>query len=166
MEEMWEDIPGYEGHYQVSNSGKVFSLKMEIELKPNIIRSGYKMVRLSKHGWARDYLVHRLVAMCFVNNPKNNRVVNHLDGNKTNNYFLNLEWCTDSENQLHAIRTGLRVPKSREEHPQHKLSEAQILEIRKRHKMGLTYKQLACEYNVHYATIGRIVTHKIWKEKT
>jgi hypothetical protein len=165
MEEMWEWVKNYEGHYQVSNSGKVYSVKSDLELIPNIIRSGYKMVRLSKNGWARDYLVHRLVAEAFCNNEENKNVVNHKDGNKTNNYFLNLEWCTNSENQLHAIQMGLRVPKKGNEHPMRKLTQAEAEEIRKRYKMGLNYKQLANEYGVHFSTIGRIINSKLWSNK-
>jgi hypothetical protein len=165
MEEMWEDIPGYKGHYQVSNSGKVYSLKSDLELKPNIIRSGYKMVRLSKNGWSRDYLVHRLVAMVFVNNPNEKPVVNHKDGNKINNYFLNLEWCTDSENQIHAIKTGLKNSKKGENHPMRKLTYSETLDIKKRHRLGLTYKQLAQEYKVHWSTIGRIINNQLWRKQ-
>lgn len=164
MEEMWEDVVGYEGHYQVSNSGKVFSLKSGIELKPNVVRSGYKMVRLNKNGWARDYLVHRLVADAFCNNPENKPIVNHIDGIKTNNYFLNLEWVTNSENQLHAHRLGLRSVKKRTHHPMAKLSEQNIKDIRLKYAVGFTYKQIASEYNIHFSTVGRIIQQKLWKE--
>lgn len=165
MEEMWDWVNGYEGHYQVSCAGKVYSVKSDMYLKPNLIRSGYYMVRLSKNGWSRDYLVHRLVADVYCNNNYNKPIVNHIDGVKTNNYFLNLEWCTESENQLHAIRTGLKIPNRGESHPMKKLTYEKTQEIKKRYELGLTYKQLANEYGVHFSTIGRIINAQLWRKK-
>lgn len=162
MEEMWEDIKDYP-NYQISSSGKVWSKNHNRLLNPSILRSGYKAIRLSTNGWQRDYLVHRLVAEAFVPNDFNKPVVNHKDGVKTNNYWLNLEYVTDSENQLHAIRTGLKLVKSKEDHPMSKLLQSEVDKIRELSYNGVTYKQIASEFGVHYSTIGRIINKETWK---
>lgn len=115
--ETWKDIPLYEGKYQVSNLGNVKSLqlcngntttKREKILKNIIYGNGYYYVCLSKNGKVKKYKVNRLVAQAFVPNPKNKPFVNHIDGDKLNNYYKNLEWCTQSENMKHASMLGLR----------------------------------------------------------
>ncbi len=117
MEEIWKDIEGYEGKYQVSNLGGVRSLDRKIGnyfrkgkvLKPRACRNGYLLVNLyNKYSIREAKLVHRLVANAFILNQKNKLEVNHIDGNKHNNTIENLEWCTSSENKKHAIRTGLK----------------------------------------------------------
>lgn len=122
MNEIWKEIDGYDGLYAVSNTGKVKSLKWnhsntEKELS-QYEQGGYKLVGIRRNGIHHNYLVHRLVAKAFVENPRNLNVVNHIDGNKSNNNYTNLEWVTCSENTRHAIRMGLRpaictVPRKR-----------------------------------------------------
>ena len=123
--EQWKDIPGYEGWYQVSNLGRIRSVPRILPhktkggaisnqhwsgkiLRPTIIGSGYEMVVLTKHRTPTYPTVHRLVATVFVPNPENKPVVNHIDGNKSNNVATNLEWVTSSENNYHAYATGLK----------------------------------------------------------
>ena len=103
--EIWEDIEGYEGIYQVSSLGKVKSLnfnhtKKEKILKPFFNRDGYLSVNLYKEGKRKQYLVHRLVAKVFIPNPENKLEVNHKDEDKTNNKVENLEWVTSKENRI------------------------------------------------------------------
>lgn len=120
MEEMWKDIEGYEGFYQVSNLGNVRSLDRYVKnrmsnknikrgkiLKSCINKHGYLAVHLIKETKGQTKTVHRLVANAFIPNPENKPEVNHIDGNKQNNILENLEWVTSSENTLHAIKTGL-----------------------------------------------------------
>ncbi len=99
--EIWKDIKGYEGFYQVSNLGRVRSLPRPQTkggiLKPNI-RNGYEAVILCVEGNIRNISVHRLVAKAFIENPKGYKIVNHIDENKLNNNASNLEWCTQSQN--------------------------------------------------------------------
>lgn len=93
MQEIWKDIDGYEGDYQISNIGNVKSLKNNIILVPSITVYGYKRVCLSKNGIKKNMVIHRLVATAFVENPNKYKIVNHKDENKLNNNADNLEWC-------------------------------------------------------------------------
>lgn len=119
--EIWKDIDGYEGIYQVSSLGRVRSLDRTLLDKNNVeykvkgkIRKiscngkGYQQIQLSKEGRLEMFLVHRLVAESFINNPDGLPIVNHIDGSKTNNNVNNLEWVSNSENINHAISIGLR----------------------------------------------------------
>lgn len=114
MQEIWKDIPNYEGYYQVSNLGRVRSNHNTRYHKPkilkNIPRSGYVSVILCKNKSQKNVFVHRLVAECFIPNPENKPCVNHIDGNKANPCVTNLEWCTQKENISHAIKSGLFNP--------------------------------------------------------
>ena len=122
-EEIWKDIKGYEGYYQISNTGKVRSMARIIEAKNGVMRrifprilapdktqEGYHFVSLCRGNGHKNYRISRLVAIHFIPNPDNKPEVNHIDGNKDNNNIENLEWATPSENKLHAIYTGLRRP--------------------------------------------------------
>lgn len=105
MREIWKDVKDYEKLYWVSNLGNVKSKKKK--LKPILNKRGYYKVELSKNGKQKRYFIHRLVAINFIDNPYNKEQVNHKDGCKTNNCVDNLEWCTNLENQRHAIKNGL-----------------------------------------------------------
>ena len=97
--EIWKSIPGYEGLYEVSNTGKVRSLfRYKKELKPSPITNGYLTVELWKNKHRKRIGIHRLVAMCFCKNPENKPYVNHLDETRDNNRADNLEWVTHIEN--------------------------------------------------------------------
>ena len=114
MKEVWKDIKGYEGFYQISNFGNVRSLKKwsgiykvyvdrEKILKTTKFSNGYCFVSLK----SKKYTVHRLVAEAFLENPNNYPIINHKDGNKQNNKIDNLEWCTYKHNIKEAQRIGL-----------------------------------------------------------
>jgi hypothetical protein len=106
MNEEWKPIENYEDLYWVSNFGNVKSKRKDKKLSINL--DGYYVVNLCKNGKIKTFTVHRLVAQAFVPNPKNKPFVNHIDGDKLNNYYKNLEWCTQSENMKHASMLGLR----------------------------------------------------------
>lgn len=121
MEEIWKDVPGYEGLYQVSNMGRVKSLERTREMNlpdhttapvNERIRKfgkslGYQNVTLSKDGINKHFRVHKLVAMTFIPNPRLCTQINHKNGDKHDNRVENLEWCTPKENICHARETGL-----------------------------------------------------------
>ena len=116
--EVWKDIKDYEGLYQVSNMGRIKSLKRyeksgsKIRLRNEKILKqkntmGYNYVILSKFNKLKTYRIHRLVAETFISNPQQLPQVNHIDGNKLNNKAKNLEWCTASYNIKEAYRLNL-----------------------------------------------------------
>lgn len=124
--EVWKPLTGYEGTYEISTAGRVKSLERDVIIfndkvrhqKERILKfdkvwSGYLMVTLLKNGTRFKVCAHILVGQHFIDNPENKPEINHKDGDKTNNWDWNLEWSTKSENQLHAIRTGLRPMKTR-----------------------------------------------------
>ena len=112
MEEIWKDIEGYEGLYQISNLGRVWSVRKEIYRKPTIV-SGYYGVSLTKDGQFDIFTIHRLVAKAFIPNPLNLPQVNHKDENKLNNRVDNLEWCTAKYNSNYGSRNSKIGDKSR-----------------------------------------------------
>jgi len=106
LKEKGFDIKPFHQYY-VSSCGKVFGCKGN-EMKQTVTNRGYKRITLSIDGKEERWCVHRLVALLFVPNPEQKPQVNHIDGNKENNDVSNLEWCTASENNKHAFRTGLK----------------------------------------------------------
>lgn len=105
MEEIWKDIEGYEGLYQVSDKGRVYGIKRNNILKPGVVW-GYEQVVLCKNGVCKQMKVHRLVASAFCNKRENADQVNHINENKRDNRAENLEWCTNLENIRHG--TGIK----------------------------------------------------------
>lgn len=98
MLEEWKDIPGYEGLYQVSNLGRIYSFKTGEYLKLGINSHGYTRVSLLKNYKTRQHNVHRLVALAFIPNPDNKPNVDHINGDKADNKVENLRWVTQKEN--------------------------------------------------------------------
>ena len=174
VREIWKDVQGYEGQYQVSNLGRVKSIKRKLAngrtVTEKILNSsskkktqdGYLMVALA----GKTFRVNRLVATAFVPNSDNKPVVNHIDGDKENNKADNLEWATISENMLHAYRCGFKTAMIGEENPNAKLTKGQVKAIRNEY---VPYSQqygsnaLAKKYNVSNVTITNIVNYKTYK---
>lgn len=118
--ERWKDIDGFGNKYAISDKGRVLSKARVVSNHTGTISKPDRILKISKDikGYSRVFLsdcngttkfipIHRLVAKAFIPNPDNKPQVNHIDGDKTNNHVSNLEWVTNRENQLHAVRTGL-----------------------------------------------------------
>ena len=116
--EIWKDIEGYEGLYQVSNRGRVKSLSRKVKnkngyrvkkesiLKPKPNGKGYHIVGLYIKGISKNFTIHYLVLSSFIPNTFNKRTINHIDSNRTNNRLDNLEWATHKENTKHGFVFG------------------------------------------------------------
>ena len=148
--------------YVVFKSGDVFNLH-GVKMVGMIDRCGYRELILN----GKNHRVHRLVAEMFIPNPNNLPCVNHIDGNKQNNSVKNLEWCTHSENMIHAYQTGLEQPRCGEQHHAHKLTEDAVkyikqLYVKRDKEFGAV--ALAKKFNVDRTTIHDIVRGKTWGE--
>lgn len=109
LSESWRPVRGYEGEYEVSDMGRVKSLKGGSGriLKPGR-SAGYPFINLLLNGHQRSSKIHRLVAEAFIPNPESLDTVNHIDGDKANNHVDNLEWASYSDNNTHALYAGLK----------------------------------------------------------
>src|SRR5699024_1760168 len=132
--EVWEPIKGYEESYLVSNLGRVKS-KPRTGTRGGILKElysswQYNRVNLYKNGGMNSFTIHRLVAQAFLPNPENKPQVNHKDGNKLNNALSNLEWVTQSENQLHAYKTRLqKVKRKKANEVRHEQTKRKVMQL-------------------------------------
>ena len=122
MKEIWIDVPGFEGLYQVSNTGRIKSFKKSSKhgcqaehfLKPTLASNGYYQVTLYGELKKKKFQVHRLIAQCFIPNPENLPQINHKDENPANNSADNLEWCTAAYNSAYGTaRLRMMITKSK-----------------------------------------------------
>ena len=166
MEEIWKDVVGFEGIYQVSNLGKVKSLKFGKEKYLSITKSsiGYLNTKLQLNKKNKSFLVHRLVAETFIKNEFNKPCVNHINGIKTDNRIENLDWCTHKENTEHSLKNDLI--KTGCNRKQSKLSLKDIEYIRKNYKekdkKNGGYK-LAEMFGVSRNCISNVVKNKTYR---
>lgn len=155
---IWRDINGYEGLYKISSNGQVKSLRNQVILKQFPDKDGYYRVNLTnKYGLKKQYAVHRLLAMTFIENPENKTVINHIDGDKQNNQLDNLEWSSISENTQHGYDHGLN-PKG-EAHYACKLTDEQVMFIKKNYKPRDPYygaKPLAEMFGVSLSLVSKV----------
>lgn len=166
--EIWKDVVGFEGLYQVSNRAKVKSLfrwrgSDSRILVQNISKTGYYVVTLFRPGFNRVYKVHRLVAEAFIDNPENKRTVNHIDGNKLNNSLGNLEWATDLENIRHGFANNLIVTCVGEKQSATKLKPDEVTAI---YNSLLPRRELSKKYNISYTAICNIKNGETWSHLT
>lgn len=184
MKEKIYRIPGYE-KYGITKSGKVWAYPNQLHngifRKILLNNCGYLYVGLTKDNSKQvNEGIHRLIAITFIENPNNYNVINHKDGNKLNNNIENLEWCTQSQNQIHAIKNRLwkvsdkhRKSASIQGKLKRKLTPEQVREIRSLYKKGEPLKktqggksslELAKMYGVSKPVILKIVKNETYKE--
>jgi len=169
-------VVGYEGLYSVTPCGMVWSHPSKTRskgkfLRQNTQKNGYVSVVLSKNGVGKTVKIHRIVAQAYIACDKSGLVVNHKDGNKSNNVVDNLEWTSPKKNTIHAWSTGLC--KNTELSLKalelgRKLKRAldfyDAVDIRFLYSQGVTVAKIAEEYGIARAAIYNIVKHKTYKE--
>ena len=163
MNEVWKEIIGYEGFYDVSNYGSVRKSDGLI-MKSRKEHDGYYRVGLSKKGIRKFHKIARLVAKSFIENPENKPEVNHKNGVKTDDILSNLEWATKSENMKHADRNGLRKMQRGSKCTWSKLDETKVAEIKiLLEKSSIKQKEIAKKFGVDASLISQIKSGKKWK---
>ncbi len=155
--EIWVKIKGFS--YFVSNFGRIKNKRGKI-LKPNI-NHGYLRAHLFKNNKYYDKRIHRLVLEAF-DRVQKDLDINHIDGNKMNNNLDNLEYCTKKENMTHAWDLGLCRKYLGEECSTSKLTEKQVIEIKKQLKQGIRNKIIAKQFNVDPSLISHIKRGFVW----
>ncbi len=143
----------------VDKNKKIRKIKL---IKPTLTKKGYLRVALNKNGKQKRLYVHRLVAEAFIPKTENKPYINHIDGNKQNNHYSNLEWCTNRENIIHSYRMGLRVGTVHigEKNNNAKLTNQDVVAI---FNSNDEVKKLASKYNVSESCIYKIKQRKLWR---
>ena len=150
--------------YDVTDDGRVFTESGEISQR--LDGDGYPCITAgSKYIKRTRVRTHRLVALCFVENPDEKPEVNHIDGNKKNNNYWNLEWATRKEQVQHAFRTGLHWGRKGSENGRAKISETDARKIRKMFfKQGKTKAEIARLFGIGWTTVQHIIRNDTWVE--
>ena len=172
-EEEWRSIDIFNGKYEVSNYGNVHSLWFG-KVKPIKLLDSHGYLEFTVRNGKdkpKHMRVHVAVAEAFLGKRPKGLVINHKDGNKHNNHVSNLEYVTYSENNLHALRTGLRKPvdmrpfvKRGEEHCRAKVTEEQVKQFLKYHyETGYGCRRVAKHFGVSYGIVDSILIGKTWK---
>lgn len=162
--EIWKKIIGFEKQYEISSIGNLRSIDRLVDhyrggkrLYKGSIKNtrlndkGYYRCNLKKDGKRYDFTIHRLVAIAFLDKDENKEIINHINGIKSDNRIENLEWCTTSENVIHAVKERLIKTK---------LTDIQVLEIL---NSNLSNRKLAKIYGVNSTIIWRIKNRKAYK---
>lgn len=165
--EIWEDIPGFEDRYQVSNYSRVKSILCR---KPRIIKKTisngrWKVFIYNKRGIGKNEESSRVAATVFIRPPEDNEVIKFKDKNPLNDALHNLEWISKKESAINAYNSG-RFPVDHGRALKNGmtiLNHFQVSEIRKGFSQGFKLKELAAKYNVSESCISGIVKNKRWK---
>jgi len=161
--EIFKDVIKFENTYQISNFGRVINKKTGLFLKPSYNKKGYEYLYLSySHTGRIKWYVHRLVAFHFIDNPESKPQVNHLDGVVSNNNVSNLEWCTNDENQAHAVLNNLHY--QGESHRSSKFTEESVSLLPELFSIGFSVGQVSNLTGVAAMNIEKILNGKSWRK--
>lgn len=176
VDEIWKDVIGYEGYYQVSNMGRARSCDRTIydgrwgdrfragkPVSATCGKRGYVYVPFCKLGKSSTLLLHRLVAKAFLGDCPHGYEVNHIDGNRLNNSLSNLEYVTPSQNVRHAYATGLNKPRVGELNGCALLTEDKVIQIRSLISQGLKDSAIAPMFGVSRVAVYDVRVRKTWK---
>lgn len=161
--EIWKEIIGFERYYKISNYGNVVSIRTGKLLKLELTRGGYNRVQLNVNSNHKRFLVHRLVALHFLDKIEGKNEVNHINNIRNDNRLENLEWCTSKENQEHCINQGRKVIHAGSKNAMSKLTESEVIEIRRLKSTGIKNIQIAKLFNLDEKHVSLIVLRKRWK---
>jgi hypothetical protein len=174
--EEWKIIPEFDG-YEVSSLGNVrginrlrkgkngLCLLKGKDLKQSFNKKGYPEVRFRKEG-CHTRLVHKLVASAFLTKPEGCTQINHINGVKTDNRLENLEWVTQSENQLHAYKLGLQPSRAGEGNGRAKLNDEKVTALKELYNSGKSIKEISKITNINLYTVRQIIYGQTWKSNT
>lgn len=160
LEEVWQSIAGYEGHYEVSSFGRVRTLKYK-KADPCLStiehpKTGYLQVQLWLKQKPKTRLVHQLVALAFLGPPPKGQQVRHKDGGRGNARLDNLEYGTPAQNAKDKEKHGTKL--YGDKHPRTRTPDVQVLLIRERHKNGERMSLLAKEYGISLSSVKNYVS--------
>lgn len=175
--EEWKDVVGWEDRYEVSNFGGVRSksylkhtcnmhgpmsfMTQAKDMAQTVNASGYLTIDLRKDKTRAAGIVHRLVAKAFIANPEDLPIVNHMDSDRRNNHFSNLEWCTQQHNVQHSYDSGSNS-NAADLHPRRVLSSAIVAEMKALFRNGTSRNALVELYGFKYCTIDKAVRGINW----
>lgn len=175
LKEIFKVIPNTNGIYFASNLGTVKSIDHKVlhsnsvvriqfgrVLKPQICKKGYAQVSIKMNGKLINTGVHRLVALAFIQNTNNYPQVNHINCKKLDNTVKNLEWCTNKQNNSHAIKNNLMRPNYGEKHHMAKLKNEDVFLIINRINKGETITKISKEYSMSTTAISNIYHRKTY----
>lgn len=164
IEEIWLPIPNYINLYWISNLGNVKCKNKQLKQRTN--KKGYLKVRLYKNNKCKTFSIHRLVAINFIPNPDNLPQVNHKDGNKLNNTITNLQWCNNSENQLHAYKLGLQPSRHGENNSRSTLTNKDVEELKYLYNLGIRLSEVSNILGIGLSVARNIIYGNTWNGNT
>ena len=151
-------IQGYEGIYWIDNLGNIYNSRKQ--LKTYFTKTNYECIKLVKDGIRHNHSIHRLVAETFIPNPYNKSEVNHIDGNKSNNHYSNLEWVTAKENTEHSLYILKNKTNKGCTWENHNFSSIQCYEMINLYNKKYSFRKIAKLFKSNHKTISKIIKNE------
>ena len=156
-------LPEVKDRYYINRKGELFTDNGMKRMKDGVKNGYVKNELINKKGKGKSYFRHRLVLICFDYRDDYKELQgNHIDGNKLNNNIENLEWCTNQENRIHAVKIGLAAHLVGEDNPASKLKEEQVLDIIQDLLHHVPYSEIIRKYDCSKSTISAIKNKRNW----